>query len=309
MCDKDQFVCTIRTKTIEQTLFFYVEFLCEYDQTSNKIKLVSHVLNKEAKNVKSIETEFLNLQVLNSHTDLYELQKPFKASRDLVWLVGDDFTPRGGFKPENVEDKPVYFDTVISTTDSLKVLRHKHDISQLLHCNIEPLALYHGSGADKRELIIKQGLKLSFGMLGDAVYLGTFFKACRYASRQQNYEFRNEGVIFRCLAFALPTKTKQYPLQEYACTCKKCTEEKSGFEKVSDHFAQWNGGPFSCAEVLVSYEPFGFKKGGEPKYLCKNAEWAFRPENVLVQEFLNLDLSTVWSPHYHPLQRNCKCFW
>jgi len=308
MSVKEQFVCTIRTKTIEQTLFFYVEFLCEYDQVSQKIKLVSNVLNKASKNVHLIKTEFLDLQVLNS-LDNYELQKPFKAARDLIWLVSDDFTPRGGFQPENVEEKPMYFDTAISKTDSLKVLRHKHDISQLLHCNIEPLALYHGSGADKSDLIIKQGLKPSFGMLGDAVYLGTFFKACRYASRHQNYEFRKEGVIFRCLAFALPTKTKHYPLNGYACTCKKCTDEKSGFEKVSDHFAQWNGGPFSCAEVLVSNEPFGFKKSGEPKYLCKNAEWAFRPENVLVQEFLNLDLSTILGPHYHPLQRNMKCLW
>ena len=301
--DKDRFLCRIRTKTIGGVLFKYAEYLCAYDEKVGEIRLFTN--NKINSNVK-VTTEFFDLEIDKSEITTTQYNK---AKRDLVWLVSDDFTQRGGFYPEDVPDCSVYFDTRISATDSLKILRHKHEINERLQCNCNPLSLYHGSGADRKDSILLNGLRSSFGMLGDAVYLGTFFKASRYASRQQDYTLRSEGVIFRCLAFVNVDNIRQYPLLNYSCTCQNCINNKSGFEKVSDHFSQWNTGMFCAAQVIVSKEPFGFKKGGEPKFLSKNAEWAFRPDSVIIGEFLYLDISSILGPHYHPLQRNCKCIW
>jgi hypothetical protein len=300
--EKDRFLCRIRTKTIGGTLFQYVEYLCVFDEKNNEITLFTPTSNDL-----KIKTEFFELEIDTSESS--KMTMTMKAKRDIVWLVSDDFTPKGGFYPENVPDTSVYFDTRISARDSLKMLRHKHKINELLQCTCDPLSLYHGSGADRKDSILLNGLRQSFGMLGDAVYLGTFFKATRYASRQQDYKLRDEGVIFRCLAFVKSSNIRQYPLLGYSCTCQNCINKNSGFERISDHFSQWNTGMFCGAEVLVSKEPFGYKKGGEPKFLSKNAEWAFRNNSVFVQEFLPLDISSIMGPHYHPLQRNSKCIW
>jgi hypothetical protein len=295
------FVCRIETKTIFSQTFSYVQYLC-FLNSNNELELAID-LKTEAE-VRRIQcNDFLVLLVDQKCTD----EKKAQAQRQKVWLVSDDFEKKGEFKPEKIHGVSTYFDTLLRKEDCDKVQAYKCQIKDLLGCNFEPMALYHGSGADKLDSILKHGLKSSFGMLGNAVYLGTFFKACRYASRQQNYQFRSEGVVIRCLAFA---KTfANYPSFDHKCECEKCMREMSGFEKVSDHLSVWNRGQFCAVQVCVSEKPFGFKKTGEAKYLSKNAEWGFREESVQIQEYLYLDLTSVMGPEYHPLQRNCKCIW
>lgn len=304
----DFFVCRVRTKTIHDTLFQYVEYLCEYDKCKGKLKLVKSVTDTNSYYLNDVNNTF-KVQVLTSASVMNTLPTPYKAVRELVWLVKDDFIGKGSFVPQHVKNKCVYFDTKISTRDSLKILRHGHDIRILLGCNLDPLSLYHGSGGDSKDSILYNGLFPSFGMLGDGVYLGTFFKACRYASRHQDYSLRTEGFIFRCLVFVSQCNITEYPNLTHACKCHKCIVESSGFERVSDHLSLWNTKMGCGVAITVSDSAFGFKKSGEPKYLVKNAEWAFQPEFVCVQEFAPLDLSSVMGPHYHPLQRNCKVLW
>jgi hypothetical protein len=285
------FVCRIQTKTILSRVFSYVEYSCLI--TNRQLELDTE---------KPLQCE----RVHNNDFTVF-IQTNLESKKGQKWLVADDFVQRSGFKPEKIENVSTYFDLRICKQDVEKVLEHRNQITRLLGCNFEPLALYHGSGADKLSSILQSGLKQSFGMLGNAVYLGTFYKACRYASRQQNYSFRSDGVIFRCLAFA--QTISQYPSFTHTCQCEKCRKEVSGFEKVSDHLSTWNRGEFCAVEVCVSEQPFGFKRTGEPKYLSKNAEWGFRDECVEVKDYLHLDISSIMGPEYHPLQRNCRCIW
>lgn len=311
------FICRLQNERIENINCTYVEFLCFLNLEQNQIQLVSKSSNTFNSIVKDffienvLQTEFFYIHLVKDLQTLQDLNTPKKANvMKWIWLVLNDFIPRGEFKPENIQSKSMYFNIEISEIDSFKVLKHNKDINSLLNCNFSPLSLYHGSGLDRKDSILKFGIYPSFGMLGTAVYLGTFFKACRYAARHQNYEFRKEGgLLFRCLAFIDLDKICKYPLNGFQCHCEKCKQDSFGFEHVSDHLSKWNTGLFSCAEILVSDKPFGVKKTGEKKYLCKNAEWGFRKESVFVKEYLLIDMSSVQGPHYNPLQRNVNCIW
>jgi hypothetical protein len=310
-----EFICRLQNERIDNINCTYVEFLCTFNVEQNQIELVS----KSLITFDSILKEFSIENVIQTTIfciflvkDLQNFQDSSQKAnlRKCFWLVINDFVPRGEFKPESIKNKSMYFNIEISENESFKVLKHNEEINCILKCNFNPLSLYHGSGLDRKDSILKFGVYPSFGMLGTAVYLGTFFKACRYAARHQNYEFRKDGgLLFRCLAFIDFKKICKYPLNGYHCACEKCKHDSFGFEYVSDHLSKWNTGPFSCAEIIVSDKPFGIKKTGEKKYLCKNSEWGFRKESVFVKEYLCIDMSSVEGPQYNPLQRNVNCIW
>jgi hypothetical protein len=64
----------------------------------------------------------------------------------------------------------------------------------------DPIIVYHGTAKDNVKMISKEGLKPSMGMLGHAIYLGSFWKAYRYAIMNVDFALR-PGALFRVMGF------------------------------------------------------------------------------------------------------------
>ena len=296
--------------------YTHLEYYVRYDPITRCMKLSNFECKK-----KSVVKSYSSLKSKNTFTRVLFCETIVLNSKLEAWLVKDDFCSKSGFLPEHIENKSTFFEILIDFQDCETVLSNHNEIKDLLHltCEPEPLALYHGSGKDKQVSILKHGLFETFGMLGNGVYLGTFYKACRYASRTQTYDIRLDGTIYRCIAFCLPQNTTVYPNDTWTCMCEVCQKANNGFEQVCDHLTSWNTGHLSAAHVKVSTKPFAINtkkrayvdkttqevtyKNTE-RYLCKNEEWAFRSDAVFVRDCAVIDLSSVYKPFYNPLQRN-----
>ena len=96
--------------------------------------------------------------------------------------------------------------------------------------------MYHGTARPTVKNILSEGLRPTYGMLGTAVYLGSFWKAFRFATFTQTYEKR-PGAVLRCYCF--PTKLPLIKtVSSNRCQCDKCTGGQSGQSGQGDKFGQ-----------------------------------------------------------------------
>lgn len=65
-----------------------------------------------------------------------------------------------------------------------------------------PFVAYHGTDGMFLSKIQDQGLKEGVGMMGPAVYVGNFRKACRFAALTQDYKRRKRPILLRLLIFS-----------------------------------------------------------------------------------------------------------
>ena len=286
----------------------YVEYLCV---VRNDTVFLMSKNEYDYNNTCSSSTQiyFNQVDILQHIEDT--LVPNFNINLKWLWLVKDDFVSKGGFHPRSIPNTSLFFDKKIDPQSCDQVLTRNDVISSFFQVTLDQYSLYHGTSVENIETILSCGLSETYGMLGNAVYLGTFHKATRYAARRQDYSFRDRGTIFRCLAFRKKNNESReihFPRDAHECNCDLCKKEQSGFEKICDHASTWKLlGDF--ASVQVSTEPFAFKKDKSPKFLCTNAEWAFKADDVFISGYLELDIDSIDKPHHNPFQRNAKMKW
>jgi hypothetical protein len=138
---------------------------------------------------------------------------------------------------------------------------------------------------------------MTLGQLGTGVYLGSFWKACRFAGRDQDYTLRKDPLVIRVLVQRIPEVV--YPKQQQQqCLCSLCEKKPLDRAAACAHTVTWTGG--TCGTLKIGK----FKDSG---WITKNEEWVYsRSDIVRLAEAVRLDKSSIAGPHYDPLQRDIR---
>ena len=152
----------------------------------------------------------------------------------------------------------------------------------------EPFVVYHGTARAAVKTILQEGLKPSFGMLGTAVYVGSFWKSFRFATLTQDYK-RRPGAILRLYAFWRFPYLKTLAISD-RCKCARCGPPvPDSVAKLCDHAAGWSA---LSKAVMV------FPVPGGP---IKNEEYAtIDPSTLLIESVGHAEASTE---HHEPFNR------
>lgn len=210
--------------------------------------------------------------------------KPWLSSRaslekNGIWLCGGDARARGGVEPR-----------VFGIPLSRRLL------AALGKLPCEWRVLYHGTGAEAHASISMLGLLASAGQLGHGVYLGSFWKACRFAGRDQDYCLREQPIVYRVLARRVAQLF--YPRDGWKCECPRCEKLEVSRAAACDHGRTWSSG--ECGRLLCTQ----YADGG---WTTRNEEWCYARNDVIrLCEAMPLDKTSINGPHYDPLQRDIR---
>lgn len=241
-----------------------------------------------------------------------------EMSANGVWVVEDDFSEVGGIEGLGIVPRATVFGIPIA--DEARAIYHTV-APYLPRATVAPLAVYHGTDASAVPHIQKEGLQPSHGMLGEAVSVGTFWKATRYASRTHRYAWRQQGVLVR--AYLDPGRTRVLDGTGKACPCADCGAVRARAAayaqlrglpptydaertRVADHGGTWKADHDTAHVGVVVCSGGGVNSAGTPMYANKNAEWAVaRPaERLELQSMAVLDMASMARPDWDPTQRD-----
>jgi hypothetical protein len=150
---------------------------------------------------------------------------------------------------------------------------------------------YHGTSEESWIKIRSSSLLPTFGQLGTGIYVGSFWKACRFAVRDQAYKFRKSPVVMRLLWHSVSIQ----PFPWLPCKCELCKEKPEEKAAVCAHETVWK----DSAGCLT---PLQYSAG---KWATQNEEWVIAPKCLLHQSLaVKIDTHSVEKSHYDPLQRN-----
>ena len=204
-----------------------------------------------------------------------------------TWIAYGDCLLRGG--SPGVESKSVYYGIPILTTAREAIGQNIFELYAAASktwpdCIIqnEPYVVYHGTSRESVKSIFDNGLRPTQGMLGKAIYFGTFWKAWRFSCMTQDYDAR-PGAIMRCYAFWRQPVIKTPESDK--CLCPECGGRK---EPPVDHLALWS----KLGDSVIA----------GPTSILKNEEYA-----CLINEKIVIDSvghSTKTSLHHEPLDRS-----
>lgn len=194
----------------------------------------------------------------------------YASLRDGIWITRDDLTFRGGITLFGVPIQEIQWPF---PKNNIRVA-------------------YHGTAKANLESIRLLSLLPSVGQLGNGIYVGSFWKACRFAGRDQNYEMREEPLVMRVLW--KEENMISFPRLE-ECECKICDARSSEQRKACGHLLVHTD---TCAELRVGKYSTG-------KWITQNEEWAI-PKVLRISECMELQKDTISGPHYDPLQRDIK---
>lgn len=196
--------------------------------------------------------------------------------RNGLWLLHADAVPRGGVEPRVFG--------IGMTPRLVEALR------ALPHGNV--LVAYHGTEAENLHSIAASGLWPTKGQLGFGAYVGSFWKACRFAARTQDYAPRKAPLVIRCIVRA--SSVTQYPRAGWECTCGTCVARGTG--AFCDHARVWDAG---VGELRVM-------RTWADHWTTRNEEWVVAPREVACREAVLLDRASIRGPQYDPLQRDIQ---
>lgn len=295
--------------------FYYFEYLF-LSSSLKELVLPDQLLKKYSNRVLKHIAES-NIYVVESRKS-DDVQPVFKgcflnySQWEGVWLVENDCTLKkvGGDESQN-KTKATFFSFPISEEACAKVLNAESIILKEFCSNFEKkiylkaYSVYHGTSLRNKQLIINKGFEKNFGMLGNAVYAGSFCKAARFASWGQNYELR-KGVILRILLF--PSQIINFPRENWVCSCDSCKKNDWG-AKIADHLGIWQNlfNCDNCAAFALPTKGEGFRRDGSCKYILRNEEWAFDPNKCLfhITHSAEMDISNILpSQQYDPYEKN-----
>lgn len=208
---------------------------------------------------------------------------------DGMWVVESDWLGKGGVPEEGVPFLPTVFGVPVNVPHGTwwSTLQLAFGVRPAN----APIVVYHGTGKEHVSSILAQGLRPTFGMMGDAVYFGSFWKAYRFATLTQDYKDR-DGAIFRCLAF-----WKHMHLQSFQttrrCGCTKCGDT----ETLSDHTQRWAK---RADAVLLTPCKIG------DKWVVRNEEYAARTADGVHLDTLAFVKRAAPGSTYEPWNRTVK---
>ena len=254
----------------------FFEFLLVY---TSKLVLPSEELPRFSKRI-------IKTVVLDGHTlALTKSECPsapsLKTLADIkangAWCSANDLVPRGGVAS--------YYGLHIDATFDVAVAYNYMQIPECL-AHHEPYVVYHGTERSLVQPILKEGLRPTFGMLGLAVYFGSFWKAFRFATLTQDYQKR-PGAILRCYAH-WPTLVWKPVYSNEWCKCALCaTAVNKDFN--ADHDARWQ----LFGEAVMAFP--------RPGHSIKNEEFAAKDASKVFIESIGHAVSN--SEHHEPLSR------
>lgn len=190
--------------------------------------------------------------------------------KDGIWITRDDLTYRGG--------GITMFGVPIQ---ELQWPFPKNNIR----------VAYHGTAKENMDSIRAHSLRPTFGQLGVGIYVGSFWKACRFAGRDQKYQLRDEPLVLRVLWEE--ENIISFPRRE-ECTCEICANRSSEQRQACGHLLIHDK---TCGELRVGKYSTG-------KWITQNEEWVI-PRVLRISECMELDKNTL-SEVYDPLQRDIK---
>lgn len=180
-----------------------------------------------------------------------------------------------------------------------------------------PFALYHGGGGKDREAcqkLVREGVRASEGgMLGPGVYLGSFFKATRYAYfdrhsvRGETYiERGGRSCVLRCLVFA--RRVKKMEESTYVCRDSRAKAQNPHASEGSRWFSQ----AIQCLRDPEGH--WGAVEGfdaarlrptplGRGKWMVRNEEWCVREDRVMVASVAEFAGSSMATDKWRPWDR------
>ena len=255
------------------------------------------------KYVDRCKARFKNSVWINSNRHTTPHYTTTESLKDGLWVCEDDFTPRGNVSaavfgialPQNpfIENRSL-LDSWASPTLRVRVA-------------------YHGTSKEAFKEIVHSELKCTFGMLGTGVYIGSFWKACRFAARDQVYQEREFPTVMRILWSCEDSDILHFPrsyINGY-CFCARCylnPEQKPYCAHVADFTrdAQFppvkplGQGHWKAGQLFPCKYPSG-------KWVTQNEEWIVNPSIIIgIQQAMQLDKTSLARPHYDPLQRNIR---
>lgn len=185
---------------------------------------------------------------------------------------------------------------------------------------VVPLAVYHGCDAAVVPCIQRHGLATSHGMLGRAAYVGTWWKATRYAARDAaTYAWRTEGAVVRL--YLLPRRgVAEFDGRGTPCPCAACEATRArtaaaaatrGWSpqydgertRIADHGGAWQRGADVAHVGVVRCHDGGSRR---VLWASRNDEWAVADPAAACELacVVTLDLRSMAAPHWDPLQRD-----
>ena len=204
------------------------------------------------------DDNWINLQGVKSEGPrMASLRTQKDICSDGTWACFADLQPKGGsptgHKPA-VKYKAVFMGLEIDPFVYRLLYWHKkciYDYANSIgfHCALsdEPRVVYHGTARENVKSILKNGLELTFGMFGQAIYFGSFWKAVRFATLTQEYEKR-PGSILRCYSFWSARPVFRF-LACDPCACEKCASRDTPSTRIADHLGLWK----SSSDFVVAY--------------------------------------------------------
>ena len=233
------------------------------------------------------------------HTQPYYTNTSLLSS-DGMWACESDFVARGGVPP-------ALFGMALPSNpfDGLTLLESwKSSLYQVR-------VAYHGTSREAFHAISVHGFKCTLGMLGNGIYVGSFWKACRFAARNQEYQERASPTLIRMLWKCNDADILHFPRKwiDGWCLCGKCY--LSEFKTYCAHTYDWSmeavapppkpgGGVWKAGQLFPCKAPSG-------KWVTQNEEWVLNPECVhSIQQAVQLDMTSIARPHYDPLQRDIR---
>ena len=203
-----------------------------------------------------------------------------------TWLTYHDVVPKGGPIGPSAS---VYYGVPIHP-DIYRVMYHgmaavHHSCYKAWPVTFtDPFVVYHGTSRESIRSILTSGLRPTDGMLGHAIYFGSFWKSFRFATMTQDYKKRS-GAIFRCYAF---WKTPYFKtLKSGPCTCGTC-DNLFGV----DHNGSWK----KLSEAVFLLPEAGSSVKNE-EYACSSIE------KVLLDTVAYAESQTE---HHEPLNRSLQ---
>jgi len=201
-----------------------------------------------------------------------------------AWISFGDLALRGSTPTQ--EAKATYFGLEISEATVQYLWANKGLIETV--GPVGPMAVYHGTDKANVKDILRDGFHQSFGMLGTAIYFGSFWKAFRFATLTQDYEPRS-GAVLRCYASWPSVKVLD---GQSKCTCSLCCSRCPGGNPQADHEALWAESHTAVAAVPLASWPKGIK----------NEEFACRDSSTIHVDSVAFVKSST--EHHEPYNRS-----
>jgi hypothetical protein len=200
-----------------------------------------------------------------------------------LWINRNDGSARGGVSP-----------AVFGIPLSKRVI----ESLWLLPASIVQIA-YHGTSEDAWKSISEsKTLRASPGQIGTGVYVGSFWKACRFALRDQSYAWRESNRVLRVLWKA--ETIDSYPALK-ACSCLTfCTGRLKEKAHACDHDRNWATEKLDGAELRIGQYSDG-------TWITRNEEWVVNPNSILrLGEAVHVVRTSACQTVYDPYQRDLK---